>query len=131
MHVSLLNRSNSLQDFFDRQIDTFNRYDSMLESNFGKYKVSSDQESHTIQIAIPGHDKESVKLSIEESRLIVRAEAPAGSNDLVKSESFKFKLPKDCNSQEINAQMKNGILTVSIAKEVEKQKSKRIEISVN
>jgi HSP20 family molecular chaperone IbpA len=131
MYTSLLNRGTSLQDFFDRHFESLNHYDSALDSNFGKYKVSSSQEAHTIQISLPGHDKESVNLTVDENRLVIKAVAPENSSDLTKNESFKFRLPKDCNAQEIDAQIKNGILTVTIAKEVEKSKSKKIEISVN
>jgi HSP20 family molecular chaperone IbpA len=130
MYLSLANRGLALQNLLDRQFDLLNSYDSKFDVNPDKYQVSSTDESHTIYVSLPGHDKSSVKLSVEDSKLLIRAEAPDGSV-LIKNESFKFKLPKGCDAKSIDAQMTNGILTVSISKEIEKPESKRIEIAVN
>lgn len=130
MHLSLVNRS-LLHDLFDRQFGLTDSRDSYLDSHAGRYRVSSDSDNHSIQISLPGHDKESVKISIEDSRLLIKAEASEEISQFAKSESFRFKLPKDCNPKEIDAKMKNGILTVSIAKIVEKPESKRIEIAID
>jgi HSP20 family molecular chaperone IbpA len=81
---------------------------------------------------LPGHDNSSVKVSIEDGRLAISTQVdPEKSTRLAQSESFRFKLPKDCNLKEVDAQMANGILTVQISKEVKQQNSRKIEITVN
>jgi HSP20 family molecular chaperone IbpA len=110
----------------------FNLYDSTSALALGRYSVESDESSFELQISLPGHDNSSVKVSIEDGRLAISTQVdPKKSTRLAQSESFRFKLPKDCNLNEVDAQMANGILTVQISKEVKQQNSRKIEITVN
>jgi HSP20 family molecular chaperone IbpA len=129
MYLSFANRSRALQELIDRQFDFMNLYDSRLDSS--RYLLKSTDSDHVIQVSLPGHDRESVKVSVEEGRLLISATLPeSNETQLVKSESFKFALPKGCNTESIDAQIVNGILTVTVSKLTEKPKAKRIEISV-
>lgn len=129
MYLSFANRSRALEELIDRQFDFMNLYESRLDSS--RYQVKSTESDHVIQISLPGHDRESVKVSIEEGKLLIAAELPeSAETQLAKSESFRFTLPKGCNTEKIDAQIANGILTVTVSKQLEKPKSKRIEIAV-
>lgn len=119
----------SLFDMIDRPFDFLNYYDSRLEA--GKYSTESTDSDYKISVSLPGHNKESVKVSFEGGKLLITADSQTElKNSLCKSESFKFNLPKNCNPNEIDAQISNGILTVTVSKLVEKKQSKRIEVSV-
>ena len=110
----------------------FKLHDQISDCAFGRYSANSDESSFEIQISLPGHDNSSVKVSIEDGRLAISTQADSKkSTKLTQSESFRFKLPKDCNTKEVDAQMVNGILTVRISKEVKPQNSRKIEITVN
>ena len=127
--LSFPSRRASLFDMIDRPFDFLNYYDSQLEAN--KYSTESTESDYKINVCLPGHSKESVKVSFENGKLLITADAQIESkNSLCKSESFKFNLPKNCNPNEIDAQISNGILTVTVAKQVEKKQAKRIEVSV-
>jgi len=129
MYLSFANRSRALQELIDRQFDFMNFYDSRIDS--GRYQLRSTDSDHIIQVSLPGHDRESVKVSVEEGKLLISANLPdEKETSLTKSEIFKFSLPKGCNLESIDAQMLNGILTVTVSKETEKPKSKRIEVSI-
>jgi HSP20 family molecular chaperone IbpA len=129
MYLSFANRSRALQELIDRQFDFMNLYDSRIDS--GRYQLRSTDSDHIIQVSLPGHDRESVKVSVEEGKLLISANLPdEKETSLTKSEIFKFSLPKGCNLESIDAQMLNGILTVTVSKETEKPKSKRIEVSI-
>jgi HSP20 family molecular chaperone IbpA len=129
-HSFFPSRSASLLDLFDRNFDFLNHYDSRLDS--GKYSTESTDEEYRISISLPGHSKETVKLSVENGKLLITANSPEESkNSLCRGESFRFSLPKNCNPDEIDASISNGILSVNIAKITEKKASKRIEVSVN
>ena len=129
MYLSFANRSRALQELIDRQFDFMNVYDSRLDSS--RYLLKSTESDHVIQVSLPGHDRESVKVSVEEGKLLITAELPeSNETQLAKSESFKFALPKGCNTESIDAQIVNGILTVTVSKLIEKPKAKRIEIAV-
>lgn len=128
--LSFPSRNASLLDLFDRQFDFLNYYDSRVEP--GKYSTESTESDYRINVSLPGHSKESVKISFEGGKLHITADAQSEvKNSLCKSESFKFTLPKNCNPDEIDAQITNGILSISIATIVEKRQSKKIEVSVN
>ena len=125
-NLSFPTRNSSIFDLIDRPFDFMSDYDSH------KYSTESTDTDYKIKVSLPGHDKSSVKLSFEAGKLLISAKCPEEVKDsLCKSESFKFILPKNCNPDQIDAQMLNGILTVSIAKFVEKKQSKRVEISVS
>ena len=129
MYLSFANRSRALQELIDRQFDFMNVYDSRLDSS--RYLLKSTDSDHVIQVSLPGHNRESVKVSVEEGKLLITAELPeSNETQLAKSENFKFALPKGCNTESIDAQIVNGILTVTVSKLIEKPKAKRIEIAV-
>jgi HSP20 family molecular chaperone IbpA len=125
-NLSFSNRGASIFDLIDRPFDFMSDYESR------KYSTESTDREYKIKVSLPGHDKESVKVSVEGGKLSICAKAENESaNPLCKSESFRFVLPKNCKPDEIDAQLVNGILTVSIAKILEKRQDKRVEISVN
>jgi len=124
------NRTNSLLDLFDHHFDLLTPRDSRIDVD--RYETKSTESDHQIRIALPGHDKESVKISIENGKLLITAESKSEKKDpLCKTESFRFALPKNCNVDEIDAKIQNGILTVTVAKIIEKSQSKRLEITVS
>jgi HSP20 family protein len=81
---------------------------------------------------LPGHDKESIKISFEAGKLLITAERPSETKKMLcRAESFRFSLPKNCDPNEIEAKIENGILAVSVAKLIDKKIAKRIEVSVS
>jgi HSP20 family molecular chaperone IbpA len=128
--LSFPSRSASVFDLIDRQFDFLNLHDSRLDSN--KYLTEATESDYRIHVSLPGHNKSTIKVSVENGKLLITADSPNQSNNsLCKSESFKFMLPKGCNLDEIDAQIADGILTIVVAKITEKKQSKKIEIAVN
>ena len=121
--------SSSLLDLIDRQFDFANFHESRIDAS--RYQTESTEADHRIRIALPGHSKESIKISVENGKLLVTADPLAGSSSLCRAESFRFSLPKTCNLEEIDAQVQNGILEIVIAKVSDKKAAKRIEVTVN
>lgn len=110
----------------------FNLYDSTSALALSRYWINSDGSNFEIQISLPGHDNSSVKVSIEDGKLVIATHAnPEKSTTLIQSESFRFALPKGCNTKAVNAQMLNGILAVQVSKEVKPPASRKIEVQVN
>lgn len=124
------NRTNSLLDLFDHRFDLLAPRDCRIDVD--RYETKSTDADYQIRISLPGHDKESVKISIENGKLLIKAESKSAKEDaLCKTESFRFSLPKNCNVDEIDAKIQNGILTVIVAKIIEKSLAKRLEITVS
>jgi len=131
MYLSLFsNRNRALQELIDRNLDFMNFYDSRIDS--GQYEIKSTESEHIIRVSLPGHNRDSVQVSVEEGRLVISASHPnAKESSIIKDETFKFALPKGCDAEKVDAQMSNGILTVAVSKQIEKPKAKRIETAVD
>jgi HSP20 family protein len=128
--LSFPNRRASLFDLIERPFDFLTSYES--KADYEKYSTGSTDSHHIIQVALPGHNKETIKVSVDNNKLSISAEAQTDlKTPLCKSESYRFVLPKNCNPEEIDAKIIDGILTVSVSKIIEKKSSKKIDVEVN
>ena len=98
-------------------------------------------EAHVFKADLPGVKKEEVKVEVEDGNVLVisgeRSKEKEDKNDKwhrVERSSGKFlrrfRLPEDAKTDQVNAGLENGVLTVSVPKaEVKKPEVKTIEIS--
>jgi HSP20 family protein len=122
-------------------LDSFFR-DSFFESKNGKFiptaDIAEDEKAYHIAIALPGVKKEEVKIELNEGILSV-----SGEKKLEKEENGKkyhavesyygifnrsFKLPGDANAEAIEAEYKDGILSIAVPKQEEKAAKSTIQI---
>ncbi len=101
--------------------------------------ILETNENFLIQVELPGVEKSAVKLSIEKGVLLISGQRPQGTL----SEGMRyhrnerpygrferaFRVPDSVDEQKLEADLKNGVLTVRLPK-VEKAKPKSIQISV-
>ena len=131
-----------------RDFSSFNRsplWDSKSRDEFmpafrAKVNVASDDKQYTITLEAPGMEQNDLSIELKDRTLIVkgnkekehkeqdkhyyRVERHFGSFERVLS------LPDDADAEEINAQMKNGVLTLSMPrKEVAETGVKKIAIN--
>jgi len=103
-------------------------------------EASSKAESYEITLELPGVDVEDVEVSVNDGVLTLKGEKRSAHEEKGDTYYFSerqygafsrsFRLPPDADASEIKADMKDGVLTVSIAKEVEKEAAKtKIEIN--
>lgn len=114
----------------------------------GSFHVAVDWKetsvTHVIKAAVPGFTKEQVKIEMEDDGrvLIISGEKKAEKKDQQEGEKVmlaemgsgkfcrKFNLPENAKVDEIDATIKDGVLTVTIPKvEVPKKNLKSIKIS--
>jgi len=90
--------------------------------------ISEDNTTHFLELAIPGVPKEAVKMSIEDKKLVIKAEKSAENENKdtftrreFNFESFhrSFTIPATADINKIEAKYDAGILKVSIAKKEE------------
>jgi len=95
-----------------------------------KIDIAESSEEYRIDVDLPGFSTENVDVRIEENLLLIEAGAPEiGENNEKfswylrerKLEDLKrsFLLPEDVNKEDVEAEMKNGVLSVVLKKKPE------------
>lgn len=104
----------------------------------GRYK--EDDKSYKIRYDVPGLGKEDVKIMVEDGILTIKGEHKEekdeeGSDDeFLSSSSYEYYnnsivLPEDAKVDEIKAEMKDGVLTITIPRsERPKKDVKEIQV---
>ncbi len=102
-----------------------------------RFDFIESAESYRLEADLPGIAEENLEITVHEGVLSIsgsRTEASAeeGETFLVQERqhgSFerRFKLPKDANSEQIQAKLDEGVLRVTIAKK-EERKARRIAL---
>lgn len=119
--------------------DTFFNDDFTTNNNYGgnvKYDVIENNDNYILDMALPGFKKDDVNINVEKDTLTIKGERNKNKElNYSYSGSFfgkfekSFDLPDDIKTDEINATFNDGILTISIPKNVEARVSKMIEIT--
>ena len=126
----------------DRLFDRFfDDTDTKLMSRTWSPSVDvSETESEIVFTAeFPGFEKDEIDISVNEGRLTISGERPFTEEKETKHHRVErwygnfhrsFLLPKSADPEKISANLKNGVLTVTMAKR-EEAKPRQIPVSVN
>jgi HSP20 family protein len=103
--------------------------------------IREDEKNYVLELAVPGIDKKDLKIDINEDVLMISLEAQSeteNSKDGYKRKEFSysaftrsFYIPENADREKIEANYKDGILSVTLPKQ-EEDKSKltrKVEIS--
>lgn len=92
--------------------------------------VESENEFH-MRFDLPGFGKDEVKVHLEDNSLVIQAEKKEGGDEKFSRAAFftRVELPENVKSDEVKAELKNGVLELVVPKA--KREPKRQEISVN
>lgn len=95
--------------------------------------VLENENEFNLQVSLPGWSKENVKVEIDKNLLTISGEVKEVKAEFIRKEfktsSFErsFTLPKDVNMDHISAEHKDGILEITVPKDIEaKEKMKRL-----
>ena len=112
-----------------------NIFDSYMSNPFSLFNVHDndshvfyDEKSYNIDIAMPGADKKDIKLTVKNDSLFIEYNCESSNSAFRNSFSREIFLPDDIDDENINAELKNGILSIKISRNVELSKSKEIII---
>ena len=135
MLVPRRNNFDLFGDFFDD--DFFIKRDK----NLMKTDIKETKDQYIIDMDLPGFDKENINLSLNNGYINISAKVEKNDNSeeekYVRQERFygecsrQFYVGDDIKKEDINAEFKNGILTIQIPKKEELSSSnetKQIEI---
>jgi HSP20 family protein len=127
-----------MPNFFD---DDFFPVLSKRTSSIPSVNVREDDKNFILDVAVPGIDKKDLKIDVNEDVLTISSESKSDSEeskDGYKRKEFSyssfsrsFYVPENVNREKVEANYKDGILTVTLPKqEEEKNKvTRKIEIS--
>jgi HSP20 family protein len=127
-----------MPNFFD---DDFLPTLSSRTSSMPAVNIKEDEKNYVLDLAIPGMDKKDLKIDINEDVLTISSESKEESSeerDGYKKKEFNyssfcrsFYIPENVNRDKIEANYKDGILTVSLPKMEEEKKilSRQVTIS--
>lgn len=116
-------------------IDDFFKGSTVRRKNYPYTSLNEENDQITIKAVVPGVSPENINIELVDNTLVIEGEKKSDYNDnpyLRKERSFgKFKksikLPYRVENENIDAQLKDGILTVCLHKS-EEAKPKKIEI---
>ncbi|QKK02809.1 MAG: Hsp20/alpha crystallin family protein [Pseudomonadota bacterium] len=103
--------------------------------------IFETEDSYQLSVELPGVDRDSVDLSVDDDALVIRArkerEVKTGNDNQYHRVERRFgrfermlTLPADADSDQISAELSNGVLEVTIPrrKDIESVRGRRIEI---
>tara|TARA_S200000501_G_C20831392_1_gene747465 strand:- start:1572 stop:1958 length:387 start_codon:yes stop_codon:yes gene_type:complete len=127
MFELIKNKNN--RDLFDNLFDNL----MLKPCSIRDYKsndsyFSTDEKYYKIDIALPGANKDEIQLSINNNFLDLKYTNKRDNNIWNSSFNRTIKLPNDILENKINAELKDGILSIKISRDVKKSISKIITI---
>ena len=136
MNLIKVNTVPSIFSRVDSVIDGFFNNSSHINSRCAKCSINENDNAYSIQMEIPGIEKEDVLIECENEMLNISSVI---KEDEKSNEQFNrfdaidinrsFYLPDDVDAKKIDAQLKNGILEITIPrKALVKTKAKKITI---
>jgi HSP20 family protein len=127
-----------MPNFFD---DDFLPTLSSRTSSMPAVNIKEDEKNYVLDLAIPGMDKKDLKIDINEDVLTISSESREESSeerDGYKKKEFNyssfcrsFYIPENVNRDKIEANYKDGILTVSLPKMEEEKKNLSRQIAIS
>ena len=102
---------------------------------FGGYEVEERPEGYLFKISMPGVDKNSIDLRVDDEKRVIVVEAKSNQEKKEENEFMQFSynyyfeipLPEDADLENIMAKYKDGALLVFVGRK-EKPKGRRINI---
>jgi len=116
---------NVIEKFFGKKITDEASWDEDV-SLVPSVNISDKDKAFEVKVALPGVDKKDVNIEIRDNCLVISSEKEYENEEKeenwVRREygyaSFQrmFELPESADADKIKAKMKNGVLSISIAK---------------
>jgi HSP20 family protein len=141
-NLTVVNPSHEFEDIYDRMGQLMNLTFGLTpiggadEPWIPLADVSETDDAYAVEVDVPGVRKDQVNIQLQDRELVITGEIPESGQKgrrhrrSRRTGRFEFRtyLPGDVNADEVNAQLSDGVLTVTIPK-AEAAKPHHIEIS--
>ena len=125
-------------DFFNDGFFPTHETFSKREKNLMKTDIKEKKDKYVLDIDLPGFKKENINISLQDGYLSIHAKVDEDKKEeeegkYVRQERFygecsrSFYVGEEIKEEEIEAEFKNGILTVEVPKKKYEDKSKEIK----
>jgi len=115
-----------LDKFIDNAFRTAMYGDVFTTSTGYKDLIRNDKEKSVISLAVPGISKEDIHLEVKEDGLLTLSFDK--QTDFFSSEHKTWTLPEDIDVENVTAECKDGLLTVTLPKLKRLPSSRKIQI---
>ncbi|PID58974.1 MAG: heat-shock protein Hsp20 [Ignavibacteriae bacterium] len=127
------NFSNRFQRFFDE----FSGFNSLSKDSFSpRIDISEDEKTINIEAELPGIQKENLKITLQDNILTLEGEKKKVTEEKEKNYyreersfgSFKrsFSLPVEVDSENVDANFKDGMLEIKLNKQEPKKETEKV-----
>jgi HSP20 family protein len=126
---------NIVEKFFGKKITDDVSYSEEV-ATIPSVNIADENKAFEVSVALPGLDKNDVKIEIQNDCLIISSEKKYEKEEKNKNwmrreygyASFQriFRLPESADQDRIHAEMKNGVLKITVAKKQDYIESKRL-----
>ena len=134
-HLDIFGQFRPFAIGFDRYFEDLERMSNITQTNYPPYNVvKEDSEHFTVELAVAGFSKKDVSITKEKNVLVIEGKVEDESKDFVHkglaSRAFKRSWTLADNVEIDSAELKDGILSVSLVKVIpEEDKPVSIKIS--
>ena len=136
MNLIKVNTMPSIFNRMDNIIDGFFNNSGHVYTRRPKYNVIENEKDYSVLMEIPGIDKEDISIECENDMLTISSKRECSESSDQNFNRFEnlevnksFYLPEDIDSNKIGAELKNGILEITIPRKTPiKTKAKKITI---
>ena len=136
MNLIKVNTMPSIFNTMDSMIDGFFNSNGYVHTRRPKYNVIENEKDYSVLMEIPGIDKEDISIECDNDVLTILSKKEYSEGPETHFTRFEnlevnksFYLPEDIDAKKIDAQLKNGILEITIPRKTPiKTKAKKITI---
>ena len=110
---SVISDSILKDSYLDRTFEKLSAFPEHF-SPIERFRITNQDNQWKIEIPLPGSSKEDIKISLKATdKLVVEV---IGENEWSGGEIREFKIPASADAESISAEMKNGLLTLTVPK---------------
>ena len=140
-NLTVVNPSREFEDIYDRMTQLMNLAFGVapVDVTEGSWiplaDVSETDDAYVVEVDLPGANRDQIDIQVQDRELVITGEIPESEQEgrrhrrSRRTGRFEFHtyLPGDLNADSVNAQLSDGVLTVTVPK-AEKAKPRHIEI---